>query len=104
MRMAAAVLAMLAIAASEARPANYEFTEQLAMLLASEKLCGLTYDAAAIKSYIEANVASDDLGFADSLSGQIALRELGANDIPASQKVARCTQVTRVARALKFIN
>jgi hypothetical protein len=53
---------------------THELAEQIGMLLASEQLCGLTYNQLAVQRFIEQHVDANDLQFS-AIAG--TLRQLG---------------------------
>jgi hypothetical protein len=74
----------------------------MADVLASEQLCGLNYDAAAIRAFIEKNVAPDDMSFNNSLELITAGSRRENQRLSASEKVAHCAQIVRVAKSYGF--
>jgi hypothetical protein len=82
---------------------SYEAADQLADVLVSEDLCGLSFNQDAIAAWIEANVAADDMEFSGNLSSHISLSEYTLKDISTSAKTAHCAQIRRVAKNYGFI-
>jgi hypothetical protein len=80
-----------------------ELAEQLGFVLASEQLCGLTYDSAAVSSFIEKNVAADDMEFGPRLRVVISYEKAMMEALSGSQKTAQCVQIARVAKSLGFL-
>lgn len=85
-------------------PDSRQVAEDFGTVLASEKLCGLTFNPSGIRSFIEANILPNDVGFSANLSGQTALRKLYDKDLTESEIVARCSQVKRVAAQYGMID
>jgi hypothetical protein len=76
---------------------------ELGSVLASERLCDLTYDQAAIAAFIEKRVRADDLSFATTLRAMTSGSEFQMSSMSPSAKTAHCTQTRRVAKAHGFI-
>lgn len=75
---------------------------ELGSVLASEELCGLAYDQAAIAGFIEKRVRADDLAFASSLKMMTSGNEFQLRGMSPSSKTAHCTQIRRVAKSYGF--
>ncbi|QEE22649.1 signal recognition particle [Youhaiella tibetensis] len=75
----------------------------LGTVLASEKLCGLSYDQAAISAFIESNVPADDMDFPATLQMMIQGQGYNLKGMSESAKTAHCTQIARTAKSYKFI-
>ena len=76
---------------------------QLGTLLGSEAFCGLTFDQSAIQAFIEKNVSADDMQFAAELETMTSGTQYENEQMSASAKIARWTQVRRVARSYGFL-
>lgn len=102
------VIAVLAMSASvSAAHAAYNalvLANELGNVLAAEELCGLTFDQAAIASFVEKRVPADDMSFAGYLQTQVDGIRIGFEDMSASQKTAHCTQIKRVAKSYGFLH
>lgn len=85
-------------------PDSKHLAENLGVLIASERLCGLTFKPEGIRAFIEENVLPDDLEFATQLTKEIGFSHYSDDNITQSEKVARCAQVSRLARHYKFID
>jgi len=100
-------LGALAIVASftigAAAQDSYDVASQLGSVLASEQICNLVYDQAAITQFIEEHVAADDMEFASSLQGRISLEEYQLDKMKTSAMTAHCAQIARVAKSYNFI-
>lgn len=81
---------------------SMQLAQNLGDVLASEKLCGLTYDQAAIQAFIEQEVSADDLGFTSMLSTMTQGAQFNHGDLSPSAKTAHCSQITRVAKHYGF--
>ena len=81
-----------------------EVTESLAMVLASEHVCGMSYDQRAIQTFVEKNVSPDNLDFVSVLNMLTVdlARQIAA--MTQSQRTAHCAQMRQVARRYKFIS
>jgi hypothetical protein len=67
-------------------------TWRLGSVIGSEEFCGLSYDQAAIQSFIEKNVSADDMEFAASLNMMIGGTKVENDQMSPSAKTAHCTQ------------
>jgi hypothetical protein len=74
----------------------------LGSVLASEDMCGLTYDQAAIEAFIAEKVSADDMGFASTLHMMTEGTKFNMKDMSASAKTAHCAQIKRVAKSYGF--
>ena len=86
-----------------AEAAGNEVAEQLGVIIASEELCGHAYEQAAVEAFISEYVPADDAEFPGQLAGQIAMRKAYDQNITATEKTARCAQVTRLAKHFGFV-
>lgn len=93
----------LSVAAATAH-ADEDVAQQLGMLLASEKMCGLQYKPEAIKQFIEMRVAVRDLNFAGNLAFWTSHRKDLDEGMTKSEIAARCTQVSRLAKYYRLID
>lgn len=80
-----------------------QLATDLGTMLASEEICGFTYDQAAISAYIERKVPADDMSFASTLQLMVQGQTYSMSKMSQSSKTAHCTQIARVAKANKFI-
>lgn len=94
----------LAPAAHAFNVENARIASDLGTLLGSESLCELSFDHDAIDAYIDANVDHSDMGFASSLTGQIALAEFTQSDMSDSARRAHCRAIAATARQHGFID
>lgn len=76
---------------------------ELGSVLASESLCGLSFDQGAISAFIEKRVAADDLSFASTLQMMTTGQEFQLKGMSTSSKTAHCTQIGRVAKSYGFL-
>lgn len=81
-----------------------KFAEGLSWVVASDRACGITLNAEAIRTLIEANVPADDLGFAQQLQSDVYLATLGLEEMTEGTKAAHCAQVARVAKSYGLID
>ena len=79
------------------------FANQMGTLLAAEGLCGLHFKQSAIETYVATKIPADDLTFVSMLSLMVAGRKFQQEQMGASEKTALCTQVSRIAKKLGFI-
>lgn len=100
-KTAACILATAALAAP-AFASSSDTALALGNVLASEEVCGLTYDQDAIGKYIEQNVAEDDMQFASTLQLMTEGTKLQLQDMGKSQLTAHCAQIKRVAKKYGF--
>ncbi|MCW8059312.1 signal recognition particle [Agrobacterium tumefaciens] len=77
---------------------------ELGTVLAAEEFCGLSYDTDKVTSFIEENVAADDMRFASTLQLMTAGKQSEHKDMTATAKAAHCAQIRRVAKANGFIH
>ncbi|CAN5187839.1 hypothetical protein BH10PSE8_BH10PSE8_10970 [soil metagenome] len=75
---------------------------ELGSVLASEELCGLSFEQGAIAAFVEKRVRPDDLSFASTLKMMTSGNEVQLNGMSASSKTAHCTQIKRVASSYGF--
>ncbi|WP_068315785.1 hypothetical protein [Polycladidibacter hongkongensis] len=83
---------------------SMQLATELGGLIASEDICDLTLDQAAIESWIEAKIPADDMSFMGSLDMMIEGTKYNLRDMGASQKAAHCMQARRSAKAAGFID
>lgn len=100
-RTAAFLIATVAFAAP-AVASSTNTAIALGTVLASEEICGLTYNQDAIGKYIEQNVAADDMQFASTLQMMTDGTRLNLQEMGKSQLTAHCAQIKRVAKSYGF--
>lgn len=76
---------------------------QLSGLLASESICGLSYDQAAIQAWVVANVPGDDMTFASNLNLQTKGNAMMFERQSKSERTAHCAATTQSAKHFGFI-
>lgn len=96
----AAVFAASAGAAQDMKA--IALANELGSVLASEALCELSYDQAAISAFVEKRVKADDMSFANNLRMMTGGQEMQLKSLSASGKTAHCTQIKRVAKSYGF--
>lgn len=74
----------------------------LGSVLAAEEACGLSYDQAAISSFIEKNVPAEDMSFPSLLQTMVAGHEYSWPDMSRSAQTASCAQIGRIAKSYGF--
>ena len=79
-----------------------ELANSLGNVLASEEVCDLSYDQAAIAAFIEARVPADDLTFPSNLSLMTSGAAYQLKNMSVSAKTAHCTQAARIAKSYGF--
>lgn len=88
-------------------PASAQSSASMAMelgsILASEEPCGLTYDQGAIVTWIEENIAADDMGFAGTLDIMTRGQGRQVAAMSPSALTANCAAVTGAARHFGFV-
>lgn len=101
--LAAGVAALAVPAAALDQMERLQLLNGLSTVMASEELCGLSYDQAAIEAYVDAEVPADDMSFISEL----ALMVMGAGalheSLTESQRTAHCAAVRRSARHYGFL-
>lgn len=99
-----ALAALLALpdAAAAQDLKSMTLANELGSVLASEELCGLSFEQSAIAAFVEKRVRADDLSFASTLKMMTSGNEIQLRDMSASSKTAHCTQIRRVARSYGF--
>lgn len=105
MRMQLFVLALLAGSAGGAQAQDMksmQLATQLGSVLASEELCGLAYDQAAIEAFIEKSVKADDMGFASTLKLMTTGQDFQNKSLTTSGRTAHCAQIRRVVKSYGF--
>lgn len=100
----AACAALLAAPAAAFNSPNFQIAMDLGGLLASESLCGLSYNHDAIDAYIDANVDHTDMGFASDLASAVSMNGFQLGDMTESARRAHCRAVTGTARHHGFID
>lgn len=75
----------------------------LAMVIASESLCGLSYNQDAIAAWIVAEVPPERMDFANQLNTSIMGAKFSLRDMTGSQKTAHCATIVQTARHYGFI-
>lgn len=80
-----------------------QLATSLGDILASEEFCGLTYNATAISSFIDAKVPNDDMQFTSILDTMTGGAKFNLQEMSDSQKAAHCRQIERVAKAFNFV-
>jgi hypothetical protein len=104
MRIALASAALLFTSAAVGQDLkSMTLANELGSVLASESLCELSYDQAAITAFIEKRVRADDLAFASTLRAMTSGQEFQMRSMTPSAKTAHCTQIRRVAKANGFV-
>jgi len=96
-------VAALTISASAQDMKSIQTATELGSVLASEELCKLSFDQAAIAAYIEANVAADDMSFPSTLTMMISGSEYQLSSLSGSALTAHCTQIARIAKSYNFV-
>ena len=76
--------------------------ESLGTILASEEFCGLSYDQAAIRSWIEKNIPAGEMAFPSYLQSGVASASFQLQGMTASAKTAHCSAVAQTARFYGF--
>jgi hypothetical protein len=82
---------------------SMNLANEIGSIIASEEVCGLTYDQAAISAFIESKVPASDMSFPSTLNMMVKGNALQLEGMSPSAKTAHCTQVRRVAKSYKFI-
>lgn len=107
MKRLSAAGAFLAVSLSStlavAQVESLRVASDLGSVLGAEAGCGLKYDQAAIKAYVDAKVKPDDMQFPTLLRTMSQGSAVQLKSMSESEKTAYCTQVKRVAIANKFI-
>ncbi|WP_276946668.1 hypothetical protein [Haematobacter massiliensis] len=91
---------MLSGPASAASPLS--LANDLGSILASETVCGLTYDQAAITAWIEKEVPADAMDFPGRLQTMTRGYSRQLANMGASEKTAHCSAVKRIASNFGF--
>lgn len=102
LRLSLVALSIALSVVPAAAQSNSDSAEAFAQMLASEKACGLTYDQAAIRAWIDKHVAADDMTFTQLLDSYVQTDAYALGQMSLSQKTAHCEQIIRVARASGF--
>lgn len=76
---------------------------ELGAVLASEALCNLSYDQAAITAWVNLNVAPDDMSFAPYLQSVVTYTPQTYADLTESAKTAHCAAITQTATHYGFL-
>lgn len=99
-----ALLYFFAAAASAQSLDTMRRAQELGGLLASEELCGLIFDAGAIRAWIDTNVEPAQMGFSSMLATMTAGAKFQYADMTPSARAAHCRAVERSARHIGFID
>ncbi|TVR11858.1 MAG: signal recognition particle [Salinarimonadaceae bacterium] len=99
---AVALTAAMSSGALAQRLDSMTLANQLGDVLASEELCGLSYDHDAIERFIEERVAADDMSFTPMLRMMTDGATYTQDEMSESAKRAHCAQIRRVARSYGF--
>ena len=75
---------------------------ELGSVIASEELCGLTYNQAAIRAFIEKNVDADDTQFAVTLEAMVETGRWGFKDTSSKDRALHADR--RVAKSFGSSN
>lgn len=104
-RVLMVLLALIAIEvpARADQMASMQLAVALGDLLASEGPCDLSYDQAAIQTYIDGNVPPDEMGFASQLNMMTSGATFSMRDMSPSSLTAHCRATERSARHFGFI-
>jgi hypothetical protein len=78
-------------------------TIDLAIIVGSQKPCGLKYDQEAIKRFINEHVKADDIDFATSFSTDVQGSEYNLQNLPKDTLALHCLQMRRVAASYGFL-
>jgi hypothetical protein len=95
-------LAALLVAGPVNAYENVNLAKGLGSVLASEALCGLTYDQAAIEAFIEKNVPAGDTQFPDLLVTETWAAGQDNQGMSESAVTAHCAQIVRIAEGYGF--
>ena len=103
-----ASFAMIGILLSAAGASAYDAdsahtAKYLGTIVGSEKLCGLTFDPAALAAFVAQHIAADDIEFASNLQSETLELRVLDRDITSGEKIARCAQVKRNAEHFGFL-
>lgn len=104
-----AVAALLAApgaahAAGDADSRAMIIANDLATILASEEMCGLSYDQAAIAKYVADTVPPEAMGFAGQLNMMTTGAKFSLEGMNESSKTAHCAAVLQTAASFGFLN
>lgn len=81
-----------------------DVARRLGYMLGSEAVCGFHFRRVAVEEFIAENVAADDMDFIVVFDLVVADVEDDSRSLGASELVARCAQVRRVAETLGFMS
>jgi hypothetical protein len=98
----AATLALLLSTSAASAMDDTVLAANLGSVLGSEKLCGLTYDQAAIQAFIEKHVPARDMQFPSLLVLMTRGAESENESMSKSAVTAHCTQIARIAESYGF--
>lgn len=76
----------------------------LGNVLASEEVCQLHYDQAAIATWVETNIAETDMEFPATLARMVRGFKYELGEQSPSERTAHCAQVRRLAKTFGFTN
>ena len=104
MRIPVALAVLLFSTAVNATPLE-DFTENMGYLIASEKLCELSYDKQAIIDVIAKNVPEDNVTFSEQLMINTSYAGIKIKDESKNPSflIAHCAGISRIAKYYKLI-
>lgn len=76
--------------------------ESLGTIIASEEFCGLSYDQAAIRAWIEKNIPAGEMSFPSYLQSAVTSAAFQLQEMTESAKTAHCSAVAQTARFYAF--
>lgn len=106
---AALVAAMLSAgpAAAQMAPAGSAeallLARDVAAVIAAEPVCGFTLSEPALRAFLEARVAPDDLGFPSDLRDAVGREIRSREDMSPSLRALHCGQIRRAAGTLGLL-
>jgi hypothetical protein len=75
----------------------------LGEVLGAEDFCGLKYDQAAVKSFMDTNVKKDDVDFASTLRMVTGWTRYRGGTMSVADKTDECTGIEQKARSFGFV-
>lgn len=98
------VIATLLLSASPAVADGEQFAKSLAWVVATDRMCGVTYKSDALEAMIVANVPAEDLTFAQDLNLYVSIANGEIREMTDATKAAICVQIARVAKSHGLID
>jgi hypothetical protein len=99
----ACAVVLLATSPGRAEDLSSSVAVSLGEVLGAEDFCGLTYDQAAVKSFMDKNVRKDDADFASTLRMVTGWTKYRDGTMSVADKTDECSGIAQTARSFGLI-